>query len=119
MTSLFAAGERTDLVSEVARIHHRDIAAFASPKGTPDCISAFAQTDFRADLAKVTVPTLILHGDSDQTVPFDVSGKRSHAAVSGSTLVLIEGGPHGVNATRAERFNGALLEFLATSRGGR
>jgi len=62
---------------------------------------------------KVTVPTLVIHGDSDATVPFDVSGKRSAEAIAGSTLVVIEDGPHGTNASHAEEFNRALLDFLA------
>ncbi len=98
--------------SEQLRLHLRDIAAFASPKGTLDCIAAFGKTDFRDDLAKFDVPTLIIHGDSDQVVPFEVSGKRSHEAISGSELELIEGGPHGINATHAAQFNRALLDFL-------
>ena len=98
--------------SEPTREYLRDIAAFASPKGTLDCITAFGKTDFRDDLAKFDVPTLVIHGDSDQVVPFEVSGKRSHEAISGSTLELIEGGPHGINATHAKQFNRALLDFL-------
>ena len=112
-TAFFAAGKKTDLISEPMRLYARDIAAFASPKGTLDCIGAFARTDFRADLAAVTVPTLVIHGDSDGTVPFEVSGKRTHEAIAGSELVLVEGGPHGVNATHPEEFNKALLAFLA------
>ncbi|TKI91667.1 alpha/beta hydrolase, partial [Bacillus wiedmannii] len=61
----FAAGDRTDLVSEPFRLYNRDIAAGASPKGTLDCIAAFSKTDFRGDLAKVNIPTLVIHGDSD------------------------------------------------------
>ena len=109
----FAAGSKTDLISEPARIYSRDIAAFASPKGTLDCIGAFARTDFRGDLTKMTLPTLILHGDSDGIVPFEVSGKRAHASIKGSQLALIKGAPHGMNATHAAEFNAALLEFLA------
>ena len=112
MTSFFAAGDRTDLISEPSRIYHREIAAFASPKGTLDCIAAFSYTDFREDLTKVSVPTLVIHGDSDAIVPFEVSGERSHEAIPGSSLALIEGGPHGLNATHAEQFNSALLDFL-------
>ena len=112
LTSFFAAGEQSDLVSEPTRLYHRDIAAFASPKGTLDCITAFGRTDFRDDLAKVTVPTLVIHGDSDAIVPFEVSGRRSHEAIEGSSLVLIEGGPHAINATHAEQFNRALIDFL-------
>ncbi|WP_214371201.1 alpha/beta fold hydrolase [Pseudonocardia sp. H11422] len=113
-TMFFSAGDRTDLVSEVQREYNRDIAAFASPKGTLDCISAFGRTDFRDNLKSVKVPTLIIHGDSDAIVPFEVSAKRSHEAIDGSTLVLVEGGPHGLNVTHAEQFNSALLEFLGS-----
>lgn len=100
------------LVSEPARMYSRQIASFASPKGTLDCIAAFGRTDFRGDLARVTVPTLIIHGDADAIVPFEVSGKRSHELIAGSTLALIDGGPHGLNATHADEFNAALLDFL-------
>jgi non-heme chloroperoxidase len=111
-TDFFAAGDRSDLISEASRLYHREIAAFASPKGTLDCIDAFGRTDFREDLAKIDVPTLVIHGDSDGIVPFEVSGKRSHEAITDSSLVLIEGAPHGFNATHAEQFNRALLDFL-------
>ena len=110
--NFFAAGDKSDLISEPARLYNRDIAALASPKATLDCIAAFARTDFREDLKAVTVPTLVIHGDSDGIVPFEMSGKRSHEAIADSTLVLIEGGPHGVNATHPDEFNKALLEFL-------
>lgn len=104
-------GEKVQ-TSEPLREYLRDIAAFASPKGTLDCITAFGKTDFRDDLPKFDVPTLVIHGDSDQVVPFEVSGKRSHEAIADSSLELIEGGPHGINATHAEQFNRALLDFL-------
>lgn len=111
-TQFFSAGEQL-LVSEPQRLYARDIAAFASPKGTLDCIAAFGRTDFREDLAAVTVPTLVIHGDSDGIVPFEVSGKRSAEAIAGSRLVVIEGGPHGCNVSHAEQFNRELLDFLA------
>src|SRR6266478_2147110 len=99
-------------VSEAQRIYARDIAAFASPKGTLDCIAAFGRTDFRGDLKKITIPALIIHGDSDAIVPFEASGKRSHEAIKGSQLVLVKGGPHGLNASHPEAFNKALLDFV-------
>ena len=111
-TTFFTAGT-TLTVSGPQREHARDVAAFASPKGTLDCIAAFGRTDFRADLAKITVPTLVVHGDSDAIVPFEVSGRRTAQAVAGATLVVIEGGPHGVNASHPVQFNEALLTFLA------
>jgi non-heme chloroperoxidase len=108
-----AAGDTTDLVSEAQKRYLVQIASSASAKGTLDCVNAFGRTDFRGDLARVDVPTLVIHGDSDGIVPFEVSGKRTHETVAGSELVLIEGGPHGLNATHAPQFNAALLAFLA------
>lgn len=111
-TNFFSAGK--DLkVSEPQREYARDIAAGASPKGTLDCIAAFGRTDFRGDLEKVTVPTLVLHGDSDAIVPFEVSGKRSAEIIAGAELVVVKGAPHGFNASHAQEFNKALLAFLA------
>jgi non-heme chloroperoxidase len=77
------------------------------------CMKAFATTDFREDLAKVGVPTLVLHGDADATVPFEGSGQRTHAAIAGSELVVLQDAPHGCNTSHAEAFNAALLAFLA------
>ncbi|WP_199906859.1 alpha/beta fold hydrolase [Aeromicrobium chenweiae] len=70
-------------------------------------------TDFRPDQEKFTLPTLVIHGDADQVVPFQVSGRRSAESIPGSELVVIEGGPHGINVSHAEQFNAALLTFLA------
>jgi len=89
------------------------IAAGASPKGTHDLVAAWG-TDFRADLGRFAVPTLIVHGDADRIVPLEVSGQRMPALVKGSRLVVIKGGPHGLNWTHAEELNQALLEFLRT-----
>jgi pimeloyl-ACP methyl ester carboxylesterase len=111
-TGFFSAGGKLQ-VSEAQRVYARDIAAFASPKGTLDCIHAFSYTDFRADLAKFTLPTLVIHGDSDAIVPFEVSGARTHKAIAGSRLHVIKGAPHGFNLSHAAEFNKALLEFLA------
>ncbi|WP_100011783.1 alpha/beta fold hydrolase [Lentibacillus sediminis] len=110
--NFFAAGDQTDLVSEPFRSYIKDMAAWASPKGTLDCIAAFGKTDFRDDLAKFTIPTLVIHGDSDGIVPFEASGKRTHETIPGSKLALIKGGPHGLNATHAKEFNQELLTFL-------
>ena len=112
MTGFFSAAGQLK-VSEPQRDYARDIAAFASPKGTLDCIAAFGRTDFRGDVARVTVPTLVIHGDSDAIVPFEVSGKRSAELIAGSELVVIKDGPHGINASHAKEFNQALLAFLA------
>ncbi len=111
-TTFFSAGDRGLQVSEQQRQYALHIAEAASPKGTLDCITAFSRTDFRGDVAGITVPTLVVHGDSDAIVPFEVSGKRSHELIPDSELVVIEGGPHGLNASHPEQFNEALIRFL-------
>jgi non-heme chloroperoxidase len=113
VTNFFSTDGKSELVSKAQHTYNREIAAFASPKGTLDCIGAFGRTDFRGDVAAVNVPTLVIHGDSDLIVPFEVSGKRSHESIIGSQLALIEGAPHGLNVTHADQFNRALLDFLA------
>jgi pimeloyl-ACP methyl ester carboxylesterase len=99
-------------VSEAQRVYGRDLANIASPRATLAGVSAFGRTDFRDDLAKFTIPTLVIHGDADQVVPFQVSGRRTVESIPGSELVLIEGGPHGINVSHADQFNTALLTFL-------
>ena len=88
------------------------IAWEASPLATEQCINAFGGTDFRADLAKFDIPTLVVHGDADHIVPFEVSGQRSHAMVAGSRLEVVKGAPHGFAATHAARLNTLMLDFL-------
>lgn len=88
-----------------------NVAAGASPKGTLDCVSAWL-TDFRKDLTRIDVPTLVVHGDADRILPIDATGKRTHELVKGSRLLVIEGGPHGLNWTHAEQVNRELLDFL-------
>ncbi|HEU0103111.1 MAG TPA: alpha/beta hydrolase [Mycobacteriales bacterium] len=99
-------------VSEAQRQYALRIAEKASPKGTLDCIAAFGRTDFRGDVAKVTVPTLVIHGDSDAIVPLEVSGGRAAQLIAGARLHVVKGGPHGLNVSHAEEFNRVLLEFL-------
>ncbi|MFC7455614.1 alpha/beta fold hydrolase [Brachybacterium sp. GCM10030267] len=76
-------------------------------------MDAFGRTDFRKDLEQITVPTLILHGDGDRTVPCDGSAKRTYDAVAHSEMHVIRGGPHGIPLSHPAAFNGALLDFLA------
>ncbi|MDB5382512.1 MAG: alpha/beta hydrolase [Rhodospirillales bacterium] len=88
------------------------VAMLASPKATIDCVQAFSATDFRADLARITVPTLVIHGDSDNTVPMDASGRRTAAMIPGATLLVYEGAPHGLFYTERARLNQDLLAFI-------
>jgi len=91
------------------------IAVSASPKGTLDCVSAWL-TDFRKDLERIDVPTLVIHGDSDRIVPLAASGKRTAETVKGGRLSVIEGGPHGLTWTHADEVNRELLAFIGTEK---
>lgn len=95
---------------EVVRLSW-NIAAGASAKGTLDCVSAWLE-DFRGDLKRIDVPTLVIHGDADRILPFAVTGKRTHEAIKGSRLVVVKNAPHGLNWTHADKVNNALLTFL-------
>jgi non-heme chloroperoxidase len=81
-------------------------------KNVYDSIKAFSETDFHEDLKKFDVPTLIMHGEDDQIVPINISGKRSSKLIKGAKEIFYPGLPHGLTATNAEQVNADLLEFL-------
>jgi non-heme chloroperoxidase len=87
-----------------------NVAAGASPKGTLDCVQAWL-TDFRKDLTRIDVPTLIIQGDTDRILPVDATGRRLHEAIEGSRYVEIKDGPHGIIWTHSEEVNRELLAF--------
>ena len=84
----------------------------ASQYGTLQSADAFATTDFRGDLPSFTVPTLVIHGTKDETVPIDATGRAVADQVESATLIEYEGEPHAVFATQTERLGDDLLEFL-------
>jgi non-heme chloroperoxidase len=88
------------------------IALLASIKATVDCVTAFSETDFYDDLKKFDVPTLVVHGDDDQVVPFEATGKLAAAAIAGSQLKVYKGAPHATAYTHKDQFNADLLAFL-------
>jgi len=100
----------TRISDEVVRLSW-NIASGASPKGTLDCVSAWL-TDFRKDLARITVPTLVIHGGADRILPIDATGKRTKELVKGSKLVVLKDGPHGVLWTHADQVSRELIGFL-------
>src|SRR6188472_363937 len=81
-------------------------------RGAYECIAAFSATDFRGDLAAIDVPTLVIHGDDDQIVPFEVGGKRSAELVTGAVLKVYPGSAHGLPDTERDRLHADLLEFI-------
>lgn len=100
-------------VSEGVLTQTLNIALLASLKGTLDCVTAFSETDFRADLAKVDIPTLIIHGDADQVVPFEATGKLAAEQIKGAVLKVYPGAPHGFAVTHADQLNDDLLAFVS------
>lgn len=111
-TQFFSAGE--DLkVTEAQRQDAIALCRQSGQRAALGCMQAFGTTDFRADLPTVTVPTLVIHGDSDGVVPFEGSGARTHQAIRQSELVVLKGAPHGCNVSHAAAFNDALIAFLA------
>ncbi|QOY85903.1 alpha/beta fold hydrolase [Paludibaculum fermentans] len=85
----------------------------AGHKAALDCIRAFSETDFTADLKRFDVPTLVLHGDDDQIVPIGASALLSSKIIRNATLKIYEGAPHGMCSTLKARVNDELLAFLS------
>jgi pimeloyl-ACP methyl ester carboxylesterase len=112
LDQFFGVGFITSPVSE-ERLHWAwSLTQQAGLKPTLACAEAFAFTDFRPDLAAFTVPTLIIHGTSDSTVPIDATGRAAAAAIPGAKLIEYDGAPHGLFATDQDRLTDDLLAFL-------
>ena len=88
-------------------------------KNLYDSIKAFSETDFHEDLKKFDMPTLVMHGEDDQIVPIDISGKRSAKLIKGAKEIFYPGLPHGLTATNADQVNADLLEFERSVQEGR
>lgn len=89
-----------------------NVAMTAGLRPTLSCAAAFASTDFRPDLRSFTVPTLIVHGTADKTVPIDASARQAAAGIAGARLLEYDGGPHGLFASHKERLISDLVSFL-------
>jgi non-heme chloroperoxidase len=94
-----------------------NVAAGASPYATFACVETWL-TDFRADLARIDIPVLVVHGTEDRILPYEATAKRLPALVPGLKLVSVEGGPHNIGWTHPEEVNKALLEFLEDGAAG-
>jgi len=91
-----------------------NIALLASLKATIDCVTAFAETDFRPDMQKIDVPTLVIHGSNDQALPFETTGKAPAEMISGAQLKVYDNAPHGFAVTHTSQLNADLRAFLKT-----
>lgn len=108
----YGVGLMSQPVSEELLEWSRSVSMSASLKATLACAKAFATTDFRPDLSAFNVPTLIIHGTEDQTVPIDASARPAAKGIANAKLIEYEGAPHGLFATHKERFTNDLLGFL-------
>jgi pimeloyl-ACP methyl ester carboxylesterase len=101
-------GER---VSDQVVQYSWNVGVSASAKATLDCVPAWL-TDFRADLPRIDVPVLIIHGDADRTLPLRSTAIPLSRSIEGARLVVLEGAPHGLIWTHAEEVNKELLAFI-------
>jgi len=104
---------RGTLVSDQAWQASWNLAVTASAAAAVACIGTWA-TDFRADLPKIDVPVLVLHGDADQILPIGKTAQRLPGLIKDMQLVVVQGGPHAIPWTHAGQVNTALLDFLGT-----
>jgi non-heme chloroperoxidase len=98
-------------ISEEAVRDAWNTASAASPAGTIACVPTWG-TDFRADLPKIDIPVLVLHGSADRVLPIEATGPRTHELISDSEYVVIQGAPHGLAWTHADEVNAELLRFF-------
>jgi len=99
-------------ISEQALQASFNVAAGASPYASYACVDTWL-TDFRGDLPRIDVPTLVVHGTADRILPFSATGQRLPELIKDVRLVTVEGGPHNIAWTHADEVNTALLDFLA------
>jgi pimeloyl-ACP methyl ester carboxylesterase len=98
-------------VSEQAIQASWNTAAIASAHASLACVPTWHE-DFRKDVAKIDVPTLVIHGEADRIVPFSTAGQRTAKLIKGAELVVVKDGPHNIAWTHADEVNTALLTFL-------
>ncbi|MGI4758350.1 MAG: alpha/beta fold hydrolase, partial [Janthinobacterium lividum] len=99
-------------VSEAMLEFTQAMALTGSPDATLKLARAWSETDFRGDLAKITIPTLVIHGTGDDTIPIDKSARRTVSLLANAELLEYDGAPHGLNATHPDKLNADLLAFL-------
>jgi non-heme chloroperoxidase len=99
------------LVSDLVIQANWTVAINASPIGTLACVDAWLE-DFREDISRNDLPTMIIHGDDDHILPADVTSRRQAKMIKGVRYIEIKGGSHGLPWTHAEEINAALVEFL-------
>lgn len=111
--TFFGVGTPGNTVSNELLGNMGSIAMQASLKATLECLKSFSTTDFRGDLKHFKVPTLIIHGTEDKTVPIDASARLAAKGISQSTIIEYDGAPHGLFVTDREKLTNDILSFIA------
>ena len=112
--TFFGVGFLSHPVSDGFLQYNVNLASMASGKATLDSMKAFAFTDFRDDAKKINVPTLIIHGGADKTVPIETSGQHAAELIPNNHFIVYDGEPHGLHFTAKDRLNQDLVNFITT-----
>ena len=110
--TFFGVGLLNKPLSNPLLEYYRMLCSFASPRATQECAKAFATTDFRKEMHLVNVPTLIIHGDADETVPIEPTGMQATKSIANNSFKVYEGAAHGLFYTEKEKLNADLLAFI-------
>jgi len=110
--NFFGVGFLHKPISDPLLTYYLNLASKAPAKSTIDCVRSFSATDFRQDVKAISVPTLIIHGDSDKIVPIEVSSNRTAALLPHAEFIVYEGAPHGLFYTHKDQLNDDLINFV-------
>jgi non-heme chloroperoxidase len=99
--------------------YNRMLGAEASAHATLECLKSFSTTDFRKEMKSMNVPTLIIHGDADKTVPIDAAGKQAARLIPNNQFTIYEGAPHGLFYNEKEKLNAELVSFIGQGQAAR
>ena len=108
----YGVDESNSAVSESILEWNQSLCLMSSAKATTDCVRSFSETDFRKDLSKIKVPTLIIHGDADKTVPIKVSGNKTAELMPHAKYIVYKDAAHGLFITEKEKLNSDILHFI-------
>ena len=113
--TFYGVGFLNKPVSQAFLDWNQTIVMHSSAKATLECLKSLSTTDFRMDLPKINVKTLIIHGDNDKTVPIDLTARNTVKMVKGAELKIYAGEPHGIFYTQKDSLNQNLIDFIFDS----
>jgi pimeloyl-ACP methyl ester carboxylesterase len=109
----YGVDKKSEAVSQALLDWNQALCLMSSSKASMDCVRSFSETDFREDLKKINIPTLIIHGDADDIVPIKVSGDKTAALIPHAEYKVYAGAPHGLFITDKDKLTADLLAFIS------